>query len=124
MHGTDRDRYLHGILQSGGPSLDEVFDVLADRHRRIIIALLLESDNSVPVDALVTDLLLHADVPVEDAGDARTQIATRLRHVHLPKLAEVNLLEWDREHAIVTPTDYLPSLAPFVETATLDRFYR
>lgn len=124
MHGTDRDRYLHGVLQSGGPSLDEVFGVLADRHRRIIVASLLESDNSVPVDALVTDLVLHADVPVEETGDARTQIATRLHHVHLPKLAEADLLKWDREHAVVAPTDYLPPLAPFVETATLDRFYR
>lgn len=105
-------------------SPDEMFSVLADRRRRVIVASLLAGDNSVPVDSLTADVLVGTEVPTDEAAEMRTRIATELHHVHLPKLEAAGLVEWDRDHEVVAPTDHLPELASLVDTVSLDQFYR
>ena len=124
MYERDDGHTFRRTLQTTGLSLDEAYGLLADRNRRIVIATLLGSDNSTPVDALVNDVLACIDVSIGDVAETRTHVATQLHHVHLPKLADAGLVEWDRDHEVVSSTERLQALAPFVESLTLDQFYR
>ena len=124
MDRADGDRGLPGSPGSESPSPDEVFSVLADRRRRVIVASLLAGDNSVPVDSLVADVMVTTDVSPDEASETRSQIAMKLQHVHLPKLETADLVEWDRDHEVVAPTDHLAALESLVDTVSLDRFYR
>lgn len=80
-----------------------VFDVLADGRRRRILATLSDRDEPVSERAL-------AEGVGEGPGDgdrASSKERVALRHTHLPRLDDADLIEWDRESGIVVPTDLL-----------------
>lgn len=124
MYGTDEDTWMESPFRSGAVAVDDAFRVLADRRRRLVVTSLLVSVGGVPVDELVEDVMVHADILADDPADARTRLATELYHVHLPKLADAGFVEWDRERELVTPTAHLSALEPLVGGTTLARFYR
>jgi hypothetical protein len=114
MYRADEDTWTESSLQDGELSPDDAFRVLAHHHRRIIVTSLLGNRHGVSVDALIEDVLVHDDLS-GDPADTRRRIAAKLHHVHLPRLADVGLVEWDRDHDVVTPTARLPALEPLVE---------
>ncbi|MFC3477971.1 DUF7344 domain-containing protein [Halobacterium litoreum] len=78
-----------------GPDPDDLFVALADATRRRVLWYL-RAEDEVAVDDLV-DVLAGwqlADTDVVDAAD-RERIAVSLHHVHLPRLANAGLVEWD-----------------------------
>lgn len=77
---------MSGLDAGGGPDLDELFDALASRRRRLLVALTEAFDGRASVDRLVDELELAG-------GEERTTI--RLVHVDLPKLAEAGLVAYD-----------------------------
>ena len=79
-------------------SLDEVFELLADRRRRLVIYVLAEQ----PGRAMAFDDLVDAVVELAaDLGgrpwidEKRDDLAAELYQHHLPKLADAGLLEYD-----------------------------
>ena len=68
-------------------SLDSLFRTLGDEHRlRALVSLYLsDPDESFAADALV------------DVGEDRETAVAAFYHVHFPKLADMGLVEWDRE---------------------------
>lgn len=105
MYRPDEDTWLESPFRSGVLSVDDAFRVLADRHRRLVVTSLLVGVGGVPVDDLVEDVMVHADVPGDDPADARAEIATELYHVHLPKLADADLVERDEGTVGANVTD-------------------
>lgn len=94
----------------GGTS-DEVFGALADERRRLTLAYLRAIDGSVPIPELGERLVAADRVETSDKDD----VVTALYHVHVPKLADAGLLEWDDRG--VTTTDRgesLPAELPWV----------
>jgi hypothetical protein len=88
-----------------GHVYNDVFEVLADVHRRRLLFDVLDQN---PVD--VSEL---SGVPWEiDEGD---EDLVRKRHVHLPKLVDQGFVEWDREHAVVTKGPRFDEIRPFLE---------
>lgn len=76
-------------------SLDATFDMLAHSERRIILQMLVSSsDHTATIDELVTRLVQHeadktGEMPNPDG------IETQIHHVHLPKMENVGLIEYD-----------------------------
>ncbi len=83
-------------VATGNPlSLDATFDVLADAERRSILNYLTDAaDHEVTVDELVSHITQQE---ADQTGElpSRDSIEMRLHHIHLPKLVEVGLVEYD-----------------------------
>lgn len=77
--------------------VDTLFELLSDRYRRWICLYLQSSDRAVVTyDRLLDELSSRAGEPVD-----RDRLRVRLRHVHLPKLAEIGVVAHDeRRHAV------------------------
>lgn len=106
---TEDPRYDgHPGVADSGPQLsaDTTFSLLADGQRRRVLAYLSEMQGET---ADVGDLAEH----VADEVDRRRAL-TALYHVHLPKLADAGVVEYDRRSETVRYTG-----DPSVE-ATLD----
>ncbi len=79
-------------IRTTGPDeeLSPIFDLLSDRRRlRLIAHLSCRSGEPVGLDALV-DVVAAAE-PTAD----RERVAISLAHVHLPKLEQAGLIEYD-----------------------------
>ncbi|WP_058366566.1 DUF7344 domain-containing protein, partial [Haloparvum sedimenti] len=89
---------------------DRFFTSLASARRRRLLVLL-SDEESRPIDELAT-LLAGWDAtekrPMTNAAE-RDRIRVDLRHVHLPMLDEVGLVDYDRENEEVAPVP-LPDL--------------
>lgn len=79
---------------ASGPSLDDIFELLSDRRRRLALRFLVEATAPTTTEALARRI---ADVERSDgeppSDETLSRIYTGLVHVHLPKL---------RDHGVVT----------------------
>ncbi|RQH03135.1 DUF7344 domain-containing protein [Natrarchaeobius oligotrophus] len=77
--------------------LDDLLIVLADEHRRELLARLDERETWT-VDELARALAAADDEtgPVSDHSESSERVEIQLRHQHLPKLHAAGLLEYDR----------------------------
>ncbi|WP_459191235.1 DUF7344 domain-containing protein [Halosimplex sp. J119] len=103
----------------------EVLGLLANDVRRRLLLLLCEHE-SVRVPDAVLDRDPRSSM-TETALDglrsrSREHAALRLQHVHLPKLAEADVVEWHRERDVVARGprfgDVEPMVAVLSENAT------
>ncbi|WP_266078191.1 DUF7344 domain-containing protein [Haladaptatus caseinilyticus] len=82
-------------------SLDDVFEVLTSPQRRAILYVLCQYPNPMNV----SELGKRVATANCSGGDVvcREQLVTTLHHVHLPKLEQFSLVNYDRETNIVEP---------------------
>lgn len=94
MTGTDQ-----GLL------FDEMLDALADPQRRRLLSALTEHN---PQD--------DAPVVVDsgEEGDAVERLVT-MNHVHLPKLVDYGLIEWDEDADEVSKGPNFDEIRPLIE---------
>mgnify|MGYP002281222807 CR=1 FL=1 len=79
-------------------SLDAVFSAFAHERRRVILRTLSrEEPHAVDLDTLAAAVCERTGPPNETAEDDRKRVRVALRHVHLPKLADSGLVEYDAE---------------------------
>lgn len=90
---------------SEGMTADQLFDALADVHRRRLLLALIDH-NPQDVSAL-------PGVPWT-VSESET-VLTSKRHVHLPKLADYGLIEWDRDEQMVTKGPRFDEIEPILE---------
>ncbi len=80
-----------------------LFDVLASERRRILLSAL--PDQSMPVDAAELARIVAAREDSSAPDDVSAKIVqdvhVTLHHVHLPKLADAELLEYDATDGVV-----------------------
>lgn len=80
--------------------LTEILSILQSDLRRDVLTCLQNADNrTISTDELVEHLLERREMT------ERTDLAIRLHHIHLPKLAEANLIEFEPRQDILR---YLP----------------
>lgn len=99
----------HILAPSRMSMLDDHLRILADAHRRTILTSLLEdSPHSVSPS--------RADGGSE-TGDVESRERTRieLRHVHLPRLEQSGLIEWNRESDTVARGPEFEEIVPLLE---------
>ncbi|NUB89966.1 helix-turn-helix transcriptional regulator [Haloterrigena sp. SYSU A121-1] len=99
-----------------GPCLDDFFAVFANYRRRCVLHHLRE-EQCVSLGAIARQIAAwerayRAEIDSENLID---RIETELIHMHLPKLREVNLVEYDRQSSIVVYRD-----PPAIVSALLD----
>lgn len=87
--------------------------LLSDETRRRILQVLHENPGILSTEDLAEQLIADSD----DATPADTErLQIRLHHVHLPKLAEYGLINWDKqEQAVSTPNRPVHEPAGFRE---------
>lgn len=108
-------------MTRGRPDPDVVFDLLANQRRRRVLAVLSAEDRRLTVNDLTTAIALEESGPAitDVPGEAIEDIFLSLQHVHVPKLAALELIEYDGERRLVEPTDRLAALEPSL-SAVLD----
>lgn len=97
-------------FQTGASERD--FGPLADETRRRIVRLLRGRSDPVPQEELCKRLADGG--PNEGArkgaeSETMRSLRIRLSHIHLPKLADGGLIEWDKEERSVTAIDHAVS---------------
>jgi hypothetical protein len=82
-------------------SLDTILKLVANRHRRQILAYVRHSDtHTVRIDTLVEQL--YQAEPSGDRQLTRTQLTMQLTHTHLPKLAGHGLIDHNHDQGTIT----------------------
>lgn len=101
-------------------SLDGVFDLLGNRHRRdLLLFLHRRSEQTFRLSEAVSRLA--GDEPVRPSdNESRDAVETRLRHVHLPKLRDAGVVtDAESEDAFrYRPDERLATWLEYVEAET------
>lgn len=86
------------------PTTDELYGLLASHRRREVLSALATTDGDATVDALA-DRIAGPDADrspnAETPAPARESVRAELLHVHLPKLADADLVEYDPDSGAV-----------------------
>ncbi len=83
--------------------LDGVFTALSHARRRYLLYLLVNGRGEEMASSLAAGVAsLERDKPVEEVSDdERSEVLTALYHFHLPKLADLDLIEYERDESVV-----------------------
>lgn len=96
-------------------SVETLHELLADRQRRLVLEHLYDTDRStIPLTDLVDVLCTRED------EESRQQARINLLHKHLPKLADYDIVEYDRHNEAVryrgdTQLETLVEISTFYE---------
>lgn len=98
-HAVYRDPKFRAVLTEDADFWDDLLHNIADTRRRRLLGILYDAGERVPVDTAVTKLLAQEVSDGGDktvSGDRVSSVRSELHHVHLPKLAAADLIEWNR----------------------------
>ncbi|WP_226479131.1 DUF7344 domain-containing protein [Natrinema amylolyticum] len=99
-----------------GPAteFDTLLELCQDQHRRIILAVLASEKRSLTVNDLTKAIIKHNHhTPLREISKEESmQIQVELHHVHIPKLEDQSLVEYDQERQLVEPTLQFDQLQP------------
>lgn len=94
--------------------VDDLFEVFANARRRHVLGAL-QRTSATTVDAVVTELAGRDDAPPAES------LAVSLQYHHLPRLADANLIRYDRDAgAIALVTQPTGSLGEALLLAAAD----
>ena len=103
-------------------SFDTILDLLsAPRRRTLLYNLKSQPTEEIPIDQLVEEVHdIDRSLPIRDASP-REQIQTELHHIHLPKLQEAGIIQYDPDSETVyyTTNQGLESCLRYIETIEL-----
>lgn len=87
-------------------SLDEIHRLLSEERRRCLVShLASRADASAATDELV-DAVVERESPRPGPANHRTRVEIDLTHVHLPRLADAGVVEYD---PVAGTVQYTPS---------------
>lgn len=89
-------------------SLDDVFSILGNERRRLVLGYLKARDDSrADVGELATSIAAweHGKPTNEISYDERKSVRTSLHQLHLPKMDELGFVEFDTQRGTVVLTD-------------------
>lgn len=98
---------------------DEIFTALSHPGRRYVLTYLLRSEGYITMTDLV-DYVMERAHPVK-TDEFRRRVAVELTHTHLPKLDEDNLINYNMERQLVSPTEKTELAGPFLKVALVQQ---
>lgn len=118
---SDRAGPGSGRIRADGGELpvDTVFDLLSNRRRRLILYLLVDGEDAVQCEELarkVASLEVNDDIG-EVPSEEYTRVLISLDHIHLPRLVDDGVVEYDRDEGVIVPTDVMDRLRPYLDLA-------
>ena len=104
----------------GSPTQEVFYGVLADRRRRYVVESLGECQTPIAVADLAGEVATRerAAPTAEISAEERERVSISLHHVHLPKLADWNVVEYDRERREVALSTEGERVESFVDDVT------
>lgn len=89
------------------PSVDDLFDVLTKARRRTVLTILADRQSSMGIKELATAVAAREKetAPATLSESTVHEVHVTLHHVHLPKLDDVALVDYDRDERTVETTD-------------------
>ncbi|MDG5818934.1 hypothetical protein [Natronococcus sp. A-GB7] len=101
--------------------LETVFELLQEERRRYALYYLYERNGPVSVAEVVETIEKWEDDTAETSPELGSldEIALELQHVHLPKSAEVEFIQYDPSRDVVQITGSPPEFDAFVTVAKL-----
>ncbi|MFA9501151.1 hypothetical protein ACERIM_00035 [Natrinema sp. H-ect1] len=96
-------------------SVDELLKLISHQRRRAILDLLFTHDRPLTITDLRNEVVeKEQDAEITEIPSERVkQVQISLHHVHIPKLEEKGVVNYDSNRKIVEPTEKLSQLEPF-----------
>jgi len=96
----------HSSPPVGDGRWDTLFDVFKDQRRRFVLHRLHTSDAPLSIDEVATEIAAwERGRPVDDVDETQVErVEVTLRHVHLPKLIDARVVEYDPHSEAVSMT--------------------
>lgn len=92
MSETSNEHTTNG--RTGGLTTSERHELLASERRRVTLEVL--ADRAAPVDLReIAREVAAREVGVDGSEEATKRVALTLHHTHLPKMADLGVLEYD-----------------------------
>jgi len=82
-------------LSIAAESVDLFFEIVADARRRLVLERLRASTDGVVELQEFVDGIVRREENARDDAAYRQRVAADLHHVHLPKLADWNVIDYD-----------------------------
>lgn len=103
-------------LREGAVSTDDLFDVLSNARRRFVIACLATHSKPLAVADIATELTCwECKTPSDQIPEEHVQSRyVALYHVHVPKMADVGILEYNQERNTIALVDECDGITSFV----------
>ena len=105
-------------------SRDTMYKILANRRRRYTIQHLKSQDDEVTLGALAEQVGAweYGTDPGQLTSAERKTVYTALQQRHLPKMADVGIVEFDKRAGTVAPTESLTDLDIYAEVVSSGDF--
>ncbi|WP_435159064.1 DUF7344 domain-containing protein [Haladaptatus sp. DFWS20] len=87
------DRHAIGDRSTTKGQISQLYELLADHQRRALLQCLSNTESSLSTSTLVTELTQGSDL---DPAERETNTEIAVHHIHLPKLADAGIIEYDQ----------------------------
>ncbi|WP_232687081.1 helix-turn-helix domain-containing protein [Halobacterium zhouii] len=107
MTTSEQNTSASTALQEAGASTVDIFDALADPHRRVVLSHLDEHDGPLPMERVADRLAQwESDEQADESLDEQSrEFYLALYHVHVPKLVDAGLVERDEDAGTISLVD-------------------
>jgi len=94
---------------------DDIFEILSNHRRRLVLYYLRKHDGETEVKELAREIAaIENDIPVEElTSQQRKRVYVSLYQTHLPKMAQMQTIEYDKDAGTVRLSD---------QTNNIDRY--
>lgn len=91
---------------------DEIFEILSNHRRRMVLYYLRQHGNAAAVKELAEEIAaMENEVAVEDVtSEQRKRVYVSLYQTHLPMMAELNVIDYDKEAGSVRLAEHTQNI--------------
>jgi hypothetical protein len=97
-------------------SATTIFELLTNERRQRALQYLTQAVGAVPISDLADQLTLLEGDHIREQYE---RVCTSLVHVHLPKMADAGVVQYDLARETVNPQEAIEQITPYLELAGL-----
>lgn len=99
---------------------DEIFEILSNHRRRMVLYYLREHGNTATVKELAQEIAaMENEVAVEDVtSEQRKRVYVSLYQTHLPMMADLNVIKYDKEAGNVSLAEHTKNIDKHLSSDT------